>query len=156
MKKTLSIDDFTNLLIATLAYNTQIIELNDCNKKIASLPLDYKQRIEKIMYTENEWNEEFSILINTDDYFKNHFNWEQQLAMQLKKITSKKYEIDFLRDCINITLDQEEVNAILSKYSDNNLTRTMLHFTTLLTDYIYSREFQEISNNYNIKNKILN
>lgn len=156
MKKTLSIDDFTNLLIATLAYNTQIIDLNDCNKKIASLPLDYKQRIEKIMYTENEWNEEFSILINTDDYFKNHFNWEQQLAMQLKKITSKKYEIDFLRDCINITLDQEEVNAILSKYSDNNLTRTMLHFTTLLTDYIYSREFQEISNNYNIKNKILN
>ena len=38
---------------------------------------------------------------------------------------------------------KEEVENLLSAYKDKELHKVMVHFTSLLTDYIYSRHFQE-------------
>ena len=67
MGEVLSLNDFTILMLATMANN---------NEGIASIPADYKQRIENILCSDNGWKEKFSILINLDDYFEDHFSWE--------------------------------------------------------------------------------
>lgn len=154
MKDTLSLNDFTILMIATLADNSKFIDFTNRDKKIAAIPVDYKQRIENILCAENGWKEEFSILINIDEYFEDHFAWEQQLAMQIKTVIEqlgKKFEYDFLGDSINISFMQEEVDFILSNYKDENMKNIMNHFTCLLSDFIYSRIFQEEFHDYSSK-----
>ena len=69
--------------------------------KNAVIPVDYKQRIENILCAENGWKEKFSILIDTDEYFQDHFAWEQKLAIQIKNILQqigKNYEYNFEGD----------------------------------------------------------
>lgn len=151
MEKTLTLNDFTILMIATLADNSKIIDLVDQDKKIAVIPVDYKQRIQNIMCAENGWKEEFSTLINVNDYFEDHFAWELKLSMQIKEVIEqlgKNFQYDFLRDCINISFTQNEIDYLLSNYENDNLKNTMVHFTSLLIDYIYSREFQERFSDY--------
>lgn len=146
MKDPLTLNDFTILMIATLADNSKFIDSANGDKKIAVIPVDYKQRIENILCAENGWREEFSILINIDKYFEDHFAWEQQLAMQIKAVIEqlgKNFEYDFLGDSINISFTQKEIDFILSNYKDENMKNIMNHFTSLLSDFIYSRTFQE-------------
>ena len=145
-KKTLSIEEFVELLLATLANNPKIISLEDKENKIATLPSDYKQIIENILCAENRWKEEFSILIDTEDYFDDHFTWEYELAITFKEILkklNKKVEYDFLRDNLLISFNKNEINIIMEKYQDEYLKNTMEHFANLLTDFIYTRRFQE-------------
>ena len=151
MKDTLSLNDFTILMIATLADNSKFIDFANRDKRIAVIPVDYKQRIENILCAENGWKEEFSILINTDEYFEDHFAWEQQLATQIKAVIErlgKNFEYDFLGDSINISFIQKEIDFILSNYKDENMKNIMNHFTSLLSDFIYSRTFQEEFHDY--------
>ena len=151
MKDTLSLNDFTILMIATLADNSKFIDFANRDKRIAVIPVDYKQRIENILCAENGWKEEFSILINIDEYFEDHFAWEQQLATQIKAIIErlgKNFEYDFLGDSINISFIQKEIDFILSNYKDENMKNIMNHFTSLLSDFIYSRTFQEEFHDY--------
>ena len=151
MKDTLSLNDFTILMIATLADNSKFIDLANRDKRIAVIPVDYKQRIENILCAENGWKEEFSILINIDEYFDDHFAWEQQLATQIKAVIErlgKNFEYDFLGDSINISFIQKEIDFILSNYKDENMKNIMNHFTSLLSDFIYSRTFQEEFHDY--------
>ena len=145
-KKTLSIEEFVELLLATLANNPKIISLEDKENKIAALPTNYKQIIENILCAENRWNEMFSILIDTEDYFDDHFTWEYELAITFKEILkklNKKVEYDFLRDNLLISFNKNEINIIMEKYQDEYLKNTMEHFANLLTDFIYTRRFQE-------------
>ncbi len=151
MGKTLTLSDFTILMIVTLADNSKVIDLTNRDNRVAVIPVDYKQRIENILCAENGWKEEFSILINTDEYFEDHFAWEQQLAMQIKNVIErlrKNFEYDFLRDSINISFAQKEVDFILSNYRDEKVKNIMDHFTSLLSDWIYSRKFQEEFQDY--------
>ena len=151
MKKALSLSKFSVLMIATLADNSKYIDFVYSDKKVAVIPNNYKQRIENILCSENGWRDEFSILINTDKYFEDHFEWEQELATNIKNILNilgKKYEYDFISDSINITFSQKEVDLMLSKFKDENVKKTMNHFVSLLGDYIYSREYQEEFHDY--------
>lgn len=82
----LDIKDFVYLMLATLAHNPKIIDYKDRSQKIIALPIQYKQIIENILCAENRWKEEFSILIDIEEYFKNHFVWERKLAVALKQV----------------------------------------------------------------------
>jgi len=151
MKKTLSLRDFTILMIASLANNSKSSVTNP-NKKIAVIPVDYKQRIENILCAENNWKDIFSEVIDTDLYFQDHFAWEQELAVQIEHVLQtmgKEFEYDFVHDSINIPFSQKEIDFILSNYKNNHIKMMMKQFTALIGDYIYTREFQEEFHDYN-------
>lgn len=144
--KTLSMNEFVYLLLATLAHNSKISDEKDRSKKIILLPIRYKQIIENILCADNGWKEEFSILIDTEEYFENHFAWEKKLALTLKQALidlNKAFEYDFVYDTLLIYFTQDEINMIISQYPDEKLKNIMVHFVNLLVDYIYTREFQE-------------
>ena len=152
MEKALSLNGFAILLIVTLANNSKVIDLINKDNKVAVIPVDYKQRIENIMCAENGWKDRFSVLIDIDEYFDDHFAWEQQLALQIKNVLqqmNKNFEYDFLRDSINISFSQGEIDLILSHYKNDNVKNIMNHFASLISDYIYTREFQEQFHDYN-------
>ena len=152
MKKTLSLNEFTILMIATLADNSKIIDWENRDKRIAVLPVDYKQRIENILCAENGFKEKFSILIDIEEYFQDHFSWEEQLAIQIKNFLQrmgKDFEYDFVMDSIRISFTQKEIGLILSNYRNNNIKKIMRHFTSVMSDNIYTREFQEHFYDYN-------
>jgi len=146
MKKVLSIKKFTYLFLAKMAEKSPIIDLKG-NKDvlICTLPVCYKKNIENIMCEQNGWAEEFSNLIDVDSYFKDHFEWEMLLALNIKQVLvelNKDFEYDFLNDRICIKFTQAEVDAILSKFSRREI-ENMDHFANLVGGRIYSREFQE-------------
>ena len=149
--QTLSLKDFLYLLLATLAINSQRYNLKDRNNKIIALPVNYKQIIQNILCANNGWKDKFSILINIEEYFDDHFAWERELAKNLKNILkelNKSFEYDFEYDEILITFTEEEINMILKNYQNEKLKDTMSHFVNLLTDYIYTRDFQEKFHDY--------
>ena len=150
-EKTLSLNDFVYLLLATLAKKSQIIDLNDKSKKILSLPVQYKQIIESILCAENGWKDEFSVLINVEEYFEDHFAWERKLASVIKQTLidlNKTYEYDFENDRLLIIFPEKEIDVIMSKFPDEELKNIMDHFVYLLLDYIYTRYYQESFNDY--------
>lgn len=145
-KKVLDINEFVHLLLATIAQNSRTIMLKDKNRKIASLPFQYKQIIQNILCADNDWREKFSILIDTEEYFKDHFMWEQKLAIALKQTLfdwKKTLVYDLENDKILICFAQNEIDMILSLYQDEELKNVMGHFANLLVDFIYTRQFQE-------------
>lgn len=150
-RNALDINDFVYLLLATLAENPKISDLKDRSKKIISLPVQYKQIIENILCADNGWKEEFSILIDTEEYFDDHFAWEQNLALALKQSLidlNKTFEYDFEYDSLLISFTQDEINMILSQYPDEEVRNIMDHFANLLVDYIYTRKYQEEFHDY--------
>ncbi len=150
MKKPLSLKDFTILMIASLANNSKSSAINP-NKKIAVIPVDYKQRIENILCAENNWKEIFSEIIDINEYFQDHFAWEEELGRQIEYVLQKmgkEYEYDFVHDSINISFSQNEIDFILSNYKDDNAKALMKQFSSLIGAYIYTREFQEQYHDY--------
>jgi len=145
-QKSLPIEEFVTLLLAILANDSKMIDLDNKDKKIVSLPSNYKQIIENILCAENGWKEKFSILIDTEDYFDDHFGWETNLAFALEKVLkelNKDVCYNFLTDRILVEFNQKEIDMIIDKYQDEYLKNTMNHFANLLNDYIYTRSFQE-------------
>lgn len=145
-KGSLDINDFTLLLLATLAINSRIIYLEDKNKKTITLSIQYKQIIENILCTENDWKEEFSVLIDMEEYFKDHFAWERKFALSFKQTLNqlnKSLEYDFEDDAFLIDFTNDEANEILAKYPDETLRNIMTHFVYLLMDDTYTRYYQE-------------
>ena len=103
------------------------------------------------MYAGNGWDEEFSTFIDTEEYFDNHFAWEIKFANCLKetlKEMKKTYKYDFVDDALYFNMTQEEIDAILSKFPNEKMRNTMDHFTNLLVDYIYTRDFAERYHDY--------
>lgn len=144
--KAIDLKDFTYLMLITLARKTQIIDFINPDKKYACLPVNYKQIIENILCEDNGWREKFSVLINTEEYFNNHFEWETRLSekiVETLKDLNKSYEYDFELDRIIITFTTQEIDSIMEQYEDENIKHHMDHFVNLLTDYIYTREYQE-------------
>lgn len=144
--KTLDINDFVSLLLGTLAKNSKIIDAENQNNVIVSVPVLYKQIIQNILCAENSWKEEFSLLIDTEEYFNDHFGWEENLVLAIKHFlndSNKTFTYDLVFDSLLISFSQDEVSMILEKYPDEELKNIMDHFVNLLTDYIYTRDYQE-------------
>lgn len=150
-KECLNLNDFVYLMLAHLASNSPIIDLNNPSNKYICLPATYKQIIENILYAKNGWYNDFSSLINMDEYFEDHFLWEQQMSEELKNVLNnldKKMEYDFERDNILIIITENELSEIRKKYNNEEINNKMDHFTNLLTSYTYTREYQKnIANN---------
>lgn len=144
MKEILNIDDFTALLLATLA--NEFRTLQDEEARTAVLPMQYKQIIENILCMKKSWRREFSILINTDEYFLDHFLWEEKLAVSIKNFLdkyNKSLECDLKDDKLKIAFTPQEVDDILAKYPDKKVKCAMKHFVYLFDSYIHSRIYQE-------------
>lgn len=142
--KGLDIKNFIYLMLSTLANNSKIT--NELNEKVAYLPYNYKQIIENIIYAENKWKEIFSNLIDIDEYLDDHFEWELIFSKTLIEVLNnlnKQVSYDIINDRLLISFKQEEIDLIMNKYQDVELKNHMIQFTSLLTDYIYTREFQE-------------
>lgn len=87
---------FVTLLLADLASKNTIYVFNESNKKYASLPIDYKNRIEKIMYEDNEWGIKFSRLIDINEYYEHQIDWEQELGKTISNIINELKKIKLL------------------------------------------------------------
>jgi len=132
-------------MFGMLAKNSKLNDLNNPDNKIACLPFNYKQNIENILCADNRWKDMFSALIDVNEYFDDHFAWEMNLAYMIKKVLgdlNKSIECDLVMDRFRICFTNDEVCSILSKY-DEKIINKMDYFTNLLTDYIYTRKFQE-------------
>ena len=154
---TLSLHDFIQLLFATLVNEEKNgrVFLASSSKKakkahskeshnVAWLPFNYRERIQNILCAENGWKEMFSILIDVDDYFKDHFWWEERLADEISNFTQdRKISIDWCRERFVFYFTQQEIDAILSSFDDENLRKVMCKFASLLVDRLYSREHME-------------
>lgn len=152
MKKPLSLQKFSLLLLATLANNSKMICLKnkDKNKRTACLPASYKQNIQNILCEQNGSVLKYSCLIDTEEYFTDHFIWEWEFSRALKKIVNdlnKNIEYDFTTDSLLISFTQEEVDIILDSFKNKQVKDKMIDFTELLCNYIYTREYKEKYNN---------
>lgn len=141
----MDIKDFTYLLIAMLADKSKTINLNDKSIRTLSLPSSYKETIEKIMYQGNGWEEKFSVLIDTEEYFDNNYAWEDKFSRCLKEVLeelNKKVEYDVVYDRLCIEFKQEEIDDILSKYNDEKINDEMDHFSNLLVAHVFTRQYE--------------
>ncbi|MBE5806563.1 MAG: hypothetical protein E7313_07675 [Clostridiales bacterium] len=148
----LEIKDFVYLMLMKLADNSQI--MNSKSQKIVAIPSNYKQVIENILCSDNGWKNKFSQLIDIEEYFDDHFFWERKLANTLKKILqelNKTYRYDLISDNIFIEFSQMEIDEIMKKYQNEEINDNMDHFTNLLVDYIYTREYQERFTDYSAR-----
>lgn len=143
-KQTLEVKDFVYLLLIKLADNSQI--MNSKKQKVVSIPSNYKQIIENILCSDNGWKDKFSMLIDTEDYFDDHFFWEKKLAATLKNVLDeldKEYKYNLMTDSIFIEFSEDEIENITKRYKDETINEEMTHFASLLVDFIYTREYQE-------------
>ena len=150
MKKSLRKQDLALGMIASMAEESPIIFLGNPDKKMCVLPASYKQNIQNIMCANNGWLEEFSVLIDTEEYLADHFGWELEFSMALEqtiKKLGKSFEYDFKGDMIKIEFTSKEVEDILSKFS-NKTRNTLNHFSRLVRDRIYTRQYQEEYHDY--------
>lgn len=152
--KVLSLNDFLTLLLVHLANNSEWVDKNNPKNKYACIPFAYKEIIQNILCAENGWKEKFSVLINVDEYFDNHFIWEMNMSDSLDTLLTdlgKTVVPDFQRDQFVIAFTDSEVSQIMKKYSDVDTNDVMEHFARLLNDFIYTRRFKEEFINYSSK-----
>ena len=147
MKKVLTLKQFTYLFLATMAEQSKIIQFDPNKKDILEccIPATYKQNIQNIMCEQNGWAEKFSTLIDVEQYFDNHFIWEDMLSLQIEdafEALGKTYVYDFSTDTIRIEFSKGEVEAILRKFP-KSAKENMDHFARLVGDFIYTRQFSE-------------
>lgn len=147
MKKVLSLKQFTYLFLATMAEQSKIIQLNPNKKDILEccIPATYKQNIQNIMCEPNGWAEKFSTLIDVEQYFDNHFTWEDLFSLQIEEALEtlgKDYVYDFSTDTIRIEFTKGEVECLLKKFS-KPAKENMDHFARLVGDFIYTRQYRE-------------
>ncbi len=69
----MKIDEFTLYFLARLTKVQRVIDLNNRNNVIIDIPVNYKEIIEDILNSNESWKEEFSVLIDIDEYFKDHY-----------------------------------------------------------------------------------
>lgn len=143
-KTPMELEDFVYLMLSHLASSTKIHMLLSPNLKTASIPLEYKQIIEEILYSDNNWKYEFSTFIDMNKYFTNQLSWEKDFASTLEKVLkklNKTSEINLITDTINIVFTPEEIESIQQKY-DEKTNLAMNHFVNLLGNNVFTRDFQ--------------
>ncbi len=129
----LDMEHFIDLLLASLASKTKT--------KVASLPQNYKESIEKIMYAKNGWGIKFSELIDANKYYEDQYEWEKDFSIgiiEYLKKQQKEAQYDFNVDSINIKYTTNEIEETFNKY-DNNVIETMNHFSNLIEAFSNNR-----------------
>ncbi len=147
--------NFVLLLLADLARKSTTFCLDNEDLMIASLPLNYCEIIEKIMYTENGWGIKFAELIDIYSYYENQSDWEKELGRTITKIIQDEKlhsNLDLEYNCIEIQFTKEGVKEIRSRFDDETLD-IMNHFSSLIDDASFKRlciiEANEITRNLN-------
>ena len=151
----ISIREFTVLFLVKMADVSRGINFNNPNLKTAYIPFNYRERIENILCANNNWKDEFSILINMEEYFEDHFDWERAFANEILKVTNelkKQLEFDIVSEYISITFSKDEIIKLLANY-DRKTVKCMDHFVNLVLDVIYGREFQECYIDYTARTR---
>ncbi|MBQ9279903.1 MAG: hypothetical protein IJ215_02490 [Clostridia bacterium] len=141
----LSIHAFAKLMLAQLAKNTKKISGKKPKRYVANIPFNYRERIENILCTDNGWKEKFSVLIDIDEYFDDHFWWEEKLAQEILNVVrnlGKEINFDIISEYMSISLNPEEIENILKQY-DKDITKIMEHFVAIMIDRIYTRRHKE-------------
>ena len=144
---------FAKLLLAKLAEHSHAINFSDLSEKDAAIPFNYRERIESILRTNNGWREEFSVLIDLEDYFEDRDNWEERLAQELLYVTKelgKEMIVDFVHGYVSVIFKVDEIKQIYQEYNPQ-LVKIMDHFANLvLTNMLFrrylKRGFPELSN----------
>ena len=148
--KPLKVKDLALGMMASIAEETPYHYLKEPNRKTCVLPVNYKQNIQNIMCAGNGWFEEFSRLIDTEEYLDSHFAWEIKFSGALQEAIEemgKEMKYNYIFDRLEVEFTPEEIESILSKFTKP--TRNILnHFSRLVVDRIYSREYQEQYHDY--------
>ena len=133
--------NFVLLLLADLARKTKIHDFQNPNLKVALLPLEYRDIIEKIMYEENGWGTKFASIIPIYYYYENQREWECKLGKMIKSVLNEEnleHDFDLEYNCIRVYFTEDRINEIRSK-SDSMLLEVMDHFSNLVSSYTFSR-----------------
>lgn len=142
----LELTDFIHLLLITLAKNSKYYDFKNPTIKYACLPANYKEIINQILSERNGWHEKFSVLIDIEEYDKDHLKWEEKMSLTFKKILKdlgKTIEYNLEYDRLIIPFKTIELLKQMEKYNDEKINDIMEHFTNLLTSYVYTREYKE-------------
>ena len=134
---------FVLLLLADLASKSPIIYFDERDKKTACLNANYKEIIEKIMYSDNGWGNKFAQLIDITSYYEYQLEWEQKLAKTIKKVCielNKDYYFNIENNNIEIYFTENEIDEIKSMYDEKAL-EIMGHFSNLISSATFTREF---------------
>ncbi len=141
----LSINAFTKLMLAQLAKNPKRLSGKKSKRYVANIPFNYRERIENILCADNGWKEKFSVLIDIDDYFDDHFWWEEKLSQEIMNVVSelgKKINFDIISEYMSVSLNSDEIEYILKQY-DKDITKIAEHFFAIMIDVHYSRRHKE-------------
>lgn len=133
--------NFVLLLLADLARKTKVYDFQNPNLKVASLPFEYRDIIEKIMYEENDWSNEFASIIPIYSYYEYQREWEIKLGKTIQKVLKEKnlkHDYDLEYNCLNVYVTDEVINKIRSE-CDDMLLEVMDHFSNLMISYPFSR-----------------
>lgn len=135
---------FVTLLLAELASKDEG-SVRKGEVRYACLPIDYKSRIEQIMYQQNGWGIKFSRLIDINEYYEDQKQWEQNLGNTIKEVLSEikngyKIDCNFETDTLVIPFTVKEIETIKDSYDEETL-EIMDYFSNLIVSYCYSREF---------------
>lgn len=147
----MKIDDFALYFLARLTKAQCVIDLNDKNSVIISIPSNYKDTIEDILNSNDSWKEEFSCLIDMEEYFMDHYAWEKKFAVSLEKIFNilgKKAEYNLQSDTMNIRFTKEEAKVMLEETDNPELNSIMDHFVNLVQAYEYTRDYKKFKENF--------
>lgn len=134
--------NFVLLLLADLARETKIHDFQNPNLKVALLPLEYRDIIEKIMYEENGWGMKFSSIIPIYSYYENQREWECKLGKMIKSVLNEEnleYDFDLEYNCIRVYFTEDRINEIRSK-SDSMLLEVIDHFSCLVSSCLFDRD----------------
>jgi hypothetical protein len=103
-----------------------------------------------ILCQQNGWKEKFSGIIDVDEYFDDHFAWEDKLQTALVKALKnlgKKFSIRFGAEYFIVTFTPKEIEEIYRGFNQETLSN-MRHFTNLVDDATYGRRHREEINDY--------
>ena len=134
--------NFVLLLLADLARKTKVYDFQNSNLKVASLPLEYCDIIEKIMYEENGWGMKFSSIIPIYYYYENQREWECKLGKMIKSVLNEEnleHDFDLEYNCIRVYFTEDRINEIRSK-SDSMLLDVIDHFSYLVSSCLFDRD----------------
>ena len=138
--------NFVELLLANLAYNSTdySIDYNRPELRTFYLSTEYNKIIEDIMYQENGWGIRFAQIINIHSYYEYQLDWEKKLSRTIEKVLKElnaEYYYDFEYNFIVIKLSTFEITRIRNA-ADKELTEIMHHFSNLVNDASFKREFR--------------
>ena len=140
----MDINNFALLLLADMASKSKIFYSDKQNSMTASLPLNYCEVIEKIMYEENGWGIKFAELIDIYSYYECQSDWEQKLSIIIAKVLKEEKlnsNLILEHSYIEIQFTKAQIEEIRNRFDENTLM-VMDHFSNLLGDNIFTRSWQ--------------